>query len=115
MPDLLAQLGALITLALGILGVVAPAKASEWVEISARTHPGPAEFRAIYGGLFVALGLVPLVTGADAAYLTTGLAWVSAASGRVVSIFLDRSLDPRNWLAVGFEGGLGALCLLALL
>ena len=111
----LATIGAALTLALGLLGLFAPGFAAEMVELSARTHPGRSEFRATYGGLFVGLGLVPLATQEPVAFLVAGAAWVGAALGRVVSITLDKSLSPRNWLAVGFEGAIGALCLCALL
>ena len=118
LPGLLATFGALATLALGLLGFLAPARAAALVRLSARTHPGPAEFRATYGGLFIGLGLVPLLTGADAAYLAAGAAWSGAALGRVASLALDalgaRALNPRNWLAVAFEGGIGLLCLAVL-
>ena len=112
---LLANIGAVLTLALGLLGLFAPGKAAEMVELSARTHPGRSEFRATYGGLFVGLGLVPLATQEPVAFVVAGAAWLGAALARVVSIALDRALSPKNWLAVGFEGGIGALCLAALL
>ena len=115
MFDLLATLGASLTLGLGLLGLFAPKVAGSAVRLSDRSHPEPAELRATYGGLFVGLGAVPLLTGAEAAYLAIGAAWVGAATARIVSLALDRTLSPRNWLAVGFEGGIGGLCLCALI
>ncbi|MEL6751347.1 MAG: DUF4345 family protein [Pseudomonadota bacterium] len=118
MLELLPFIGACLTLALGIIGLVAPDFTAGLVRISARTHPATEEFRATYGGLFIGLALVPLLTGADAAYLTVGAAWVCAAAGRIVSIVLDwfgaQRLSWKNWLAVGFEGGIGLLCLAVL-
>ena len=112
---MLANLGAALTLALGMLGLIAPGRAAALVKLSARTHAGRSEFRATYGGLFIGLAMVPLLTQSTLAFATVGAAWVCAALGRVVSIALDRALSPKNWLAVGFEGGIGLLCLFPLL
>ena len=112
---MLSNAGAVVTFALGLLGLFAPRRAADLVELSARTHPGQSEFRATYGGLFIGMGLVPLATQAEAAFVAVGAAWIGAALGRVVSLALDRTLSLRNWLAVGFEGGIGLLCLCALL
>ena len=115
LPQILANIGALLTLALGLLGLFAPRKAADLVQLSARTHPGFSEFRATYGGLFIGLAAVPLITQAPVAFLVTACAWLGAAIARIVSIALDKTLNPKNWLAVAFEGGIGLLCLCAIL
>ena len=67
--SLINQLGAAITAAMGLLGLVFPNAAAKLVGLEAVTAPGRSEFRATYGGFFLAMGLAPLLTGAPAAAL----------------------------------------------
>ena len=111
---LLANIGAGLTLLLGIIGLVFPDRTAGLVRLSARSHPERGEFRALYGGLFVGMGAVPLVTQSPAAFITVGAAWLGATLARAASLLLDPTLSSKQWRAVAFEGGIGALCLCAL-
>jgi hypothetical protein len=104
-------LGAVATLGMGGLGLVAPRACARLVGLKAVSGAGFAEFRATYGGLFLMLGLTPLVTGEAAAFLVSGLAWLGAAGGRVVSIVADRSRERANVIAVGVELAFAGLLL----
>ena len=112
---LLANIGAGLTFLLGVMGVVFPDRTAALVRLSARSHPEHGEFRALYGGLFVGLGAVPLLTQSPAAFVTVGAAWLGATLARAGGLLLDPSLPRKQWRAVAFEGGIGALCLCALL
>jgi hypothetical protein len=106
----LASAGALGTVAMGLLGLLAPGRCARFVGLSARDRTGFGEFRATYGGLFIALGVLPLWSGEALAFLAAALAWAGAAAGRLVSIALDRGWrEPRNFAAVGFESLFAAL------
>ena len=111
---LLANIGAGITLLLGLIGLALPDRTAALVRLSARSHPERGEFRALYGGLFVGLGAVPLVTQSPAAFATAGTAWLGASLARIVSLRFEPTLPKTQWLAVAFEGGIGLLCLCAL-
>jgi hypothetical protein len=104
-------MGALITLGLGIFGTFFPLRAAKFTGLSWETKEGFSEFRATFGGLFVALGLFPLVSGMPVAYVLVGIVWVFTSFGRVLSIFLDQGLTQKNVKAVLFEGGIGTLML----
>lgn len=105
------QLGAAITAAMGALGLAAPRLAATITGLEAATAPGRSEFRATFGGLFLALGLTPILTGAPALYALAGLAWIGAAIGRAISIAVDRAATPMNFGAALFEAAIGALLL----
>lgn len=104
-------IGAVGTIFMGCIGLFAPKRASALVGLEATTEAGRSEFRASYGGLFVALGLVPLVTMAPAAFAVAGTAWLLTGVGRIVSILVDRASTPTNWAGVAFEAVLGVLLL----
>ena len=105
----LAPLGAVITLALGLLGCVAPMKAAAMVGLSPRGPRGLSELRATYGGLFAGLGLACLLWPEPAAYAVAGLGWWGAGVARAVSIAVDRNLSWLNAGGVLMEVGIGAL------
>jgi len=110
LSDWLAIAGASGTVLMGLLGLLAPARCAGFVGLFARDRTAFGEFRATYGGLFVALGVLPLWSGATMAFLAAALAWAGAACGRVVSMLVDGGWrEPRNYAAVAFESAFAAL------
>lgn len=105
-------LGALGTLALGVTGLISPLTAQKIVGLKPDTISGKSEFRASFGGLWVALGAVPLVTMAPIAFAFLGLVWLGTAAGRLVSFVLDKTIDGKNIFNVSFEIVFAALCLI---
>lgn len=105
------QLGAVITAAMGFMGLATPRLAAKLTGLEGVTAPGKSEFRATFGGMFLALGLTPLLTGVPALFALAGLAWFGAAFGRAISIAVDRTATPMNFAAVLFEALTGALLL----
>lgn len=106
-----ANAGALATLILGILGLLAPAKAARFVSISPEGANGMSEIRATYGGLFVALGAWCLTSQSYVVFTVAGVAWIGAAAGRVFSMFIDKNGDVRNLGGVVLELVIGLLLL----
>ncbi len=109
--DILNQVGAAGTLAMGLLGLLLPKVAARFVGLQPLTPAGRSEFRATYGGLWAPLALMPLITQDPIVFAVSGLCWAGAAAGRVISIFLDDALDAQNLKAVGFELVFAALLL----
>lgn len=107
-----AQAGSLITLVLGVFGVTAPLRISKLVGISPIGNHGLSEVRATYGGFFVGLGVMCLWLQQPQVYLVAGVAWMCAATVRVLSIMIDKAALPNNFGGVFIEGGVGALLLL---
>ena len=106
---IVANLGACITLGLGLLGLFAPAKAAALTSLSPVGPNGRSEMRATYGGLFAAMGVSCLVTQAEGVFLTVGLAWIGASIGRLWSVVVDQNLSPKNLGGVAFECLIGLL------
>lgn len=113
MIDLINIATALLTIALGLFGFLAPRYTASALDFAPTgTTMGLSELRASAGGLFVALGLVCLVSGAEGAYAMLGVAYAGAAAGRLLSIVLDRPPLRKATLWFGFEA-LPAVWLLA--
>ncbi|MFN7399255.1 MAG: DUF4345 family protein [Sandaracinobacter sp.] len=109
MTEWLNLAGAIGTVGMGLLGLLAPGRASGFVGLKPLTPAGTSEFRATYGGLWIALGLVPILSGDPLAYLMAGLCWALTAVGRLVSIVADAAADAHNWGATLFEAAFAAL------
>jgi hypothetical protein len=108
---MLATIGALITIGLGVLGAIAPHLAARLVSIAPVGGLGVSEIRATYGGLFIALGGACLVLDSPSAYAVAGIAWLGAASMRLPSLFLDKGAFPRAIGGAAVEALPGVLLL----
>jgi hypothetical protein len=103
-------IGAIATIGMGCMGLFAPHAASRFTGLNASNKTAFAEFRATFGGMFVVMGLIPLITNEPLAYFMAGLVWLGAAVGRVVSIILDKGFnEPKNVGGVAFEAAFGLL------
>jgi hypothetical protein len=111
MNQILPNIGAVITLSLGLLGTVTPKVAAKLVGIEPIGLTGISEVRATYGGLFVGLGAVCLYSQSPTVFFAVGVACLGAALGRGVSVLVDRSYAPKNLGGLLFEAGMGALLL----
>jgi hypothetical protein len=111
---LLHNLGATATLALGLLGLVAPRRAAALLGLVPEGLLGLSELRATYGGLFAALGAFTLLAQDQVAFALLGAAWLGAAAARLGSAWLDRSRETRNYAGAIVEGSLAILLLVPL-
>ncbi len=94
----LANMGALAGLGLGVMGLVRPAAALKLVGLALdpRRPEGISEVRATYGGLFIGLELAALLTGEPMVFLAGAAAWGGAAAGRLISMLVDRAALRPN-------------------
>ena len=111
MTSVLANLGAGITLGLGLMGLLAPDRAARFTSMQPVGLVGRSEIRATYGGFFAALGLACLWSQAPEAFFAAGVAWVGAAAGRAFSVAIDASRSPKNLGGIAFELVIGVLLL----
>jgi hypothetical protein len=114
MSTTLANVGAAITTALGILGALAPRAVGEAIGVRAVGALGVSELRATYGGFFAALGAGCLWTQSRLAFALVGAAWGGAALARLGSLAVDRSRSAKNLGGVLFEASVGGLLLSAM-
>lgn len=113
MIDILNTLAALLTIAFGAFGFLAPRFTLGALDLKTTdTNMGLSEMRASVGGLFVALGAYLLIWPSSAIFVALGIAYAGATLGRVVSAIFDNPPLGKVALYGGIEGIL-ALWLIA--
>ncbi len=101
-------IAALATAATGLLALVKPSAAYGFTGLNAVGVRGVSEVRAIFGGLFIGLGLAPLFLS-EAAYPMLGIGYLAIAAARAFSIVFDKSFAQSNWISLGIEIVLGVI------
>jgi hypothetical protein len=99
---------AVLTAATGLLALVKPSATYGFIGLGANGPRGVSEIRAIFGGLFLALGITPLFLGA-AAYQMLGIGYLAIAVARTFSIVFDKSYAQSNIISLVIEIVLGAI------
>jgi hypothetical protein len=101
-------LAALATAVTGLLALVKPTAVYGFTGLKTTGPRGISEIRAIFGGLFIALGLAPLFLG-PTAYTMLGVGYLAIAVARAFSALFDKSYDRSNWISLGIEIVLGLI------
>ena len=96
----------LATAATGLLALIKPAAAYEFTGLNPTSVRGVSEIRAIFGGLFIGLGLAPLFLGL-VAYQLLGIGYLAITAARGFSILFDKSYAQSNLISLGIEIVLG--------
>tara|TARA_R110000751_G_scaffold80580_2_gene162605 strand:- start:691 stop:1044 length:354 start_codon:yes stop_codon:yes gene_type:complete len=113
MIDILNLIAALVTVAFGLFGFIAPRYTADTLDLApTNSTMGLSEMRASVGGLFVVSGLAAIWLDAPLAYAMVGFAYAGAAAGRVVSLFVDKPPMKKLLVFGGIEATL-ALWLIA--
>ncbi len=114
MIDILNILAALLTIAFGAFGFVAPRYTLGALDLETTgSTMGLSEMRASVGGLFVAFGGVLLIWPHPMLFVGLGIAYAGAATGRFVSALLDAPPIRKLLIFGGIEAGLAAWLLAA--
>ncbi|MCL3882464.1 DUF4345 family protein [Marivita sp. GX14005] len=104
MIDTINIIAALVTLALGGFGFLAPRYTAGVLDLTTDgSNMGLSELRASAGGLFVGLSVACLVLGAPLAYAMLGFAYLGAAAGRTISLAMDSPPMRKAALYLLFE------------
>jgi hypothetical protein len=109
--SILKVIAALATAATGLFVFVAPTQVTGFTGLQPVGGRGITELRAVMGGLFIALGLVPLFLGAPA-YRMLGIGYLAIAAVRAVSMFVDDSVVRSNVISLVSEIVLGLVLVL---
>ena len=104
-------IAALATVATGLLAFVKPTATYGFIGLNANGVRGVSEIRAIFGGLFIGLGLAPFFLGATA-YQMLGIGYLAIAVARAFSIVFDKSYAQSNIISLVIEIVLGAILIL---
>ena len=105
---IIAALGTVLT---GLLALVKPAAVYGFTGLKAEGARGVSEMRAIFGGLFIALGIAPLFLGATA-YQMLGIGYLTIAVARAFSIVFDKSYARSNIISLVIEIVFGAILIM---
>lgn len=106
---------AALTALIGVVGALRPDIAARFVGLGDKLSPrGAAEIRAVMGGLFIGLGVAPIVLNRNAAYVMLGMGYLAVGIVRTLSILIwDKDKSPSNTLSLVWEAVFGlALVLL---
>lgn len=102
--DFLNPVLAVLAIAMGAFGFLAPRFTASALDLTpGRTTMGLSEMRASVGGLFVITGLSCLILGDPLAFAMLGIAFLGAATGRLLSCLLDRPAARRAWIFFSVE------------
>lgn len=110
--NVLKMIFALATIATGLFAFFKPRSIEEFTGLTASSGRGITEFRAIFGGLFIGIGLVPLVFDSPIAFMILGVTYLSIALARTIGIILDKSTVNSNWISLGIEVVMGVILIL---
>jgi hypothetical protein len=112
MTNILKILASLGTVATGVLALVKPQAVRGFTGLKPEGGRGITEVRSVLGGLFIALGLYPLIIGSPAAYQMLGVAYLAIAVVRAVSMVVDRSVVQSNVISLVVEVIFGIILVL---
>ncbi len=109
MLNIASNIGAAISLILGIMAIIWPLKISTFVSVKSIGKEGVSEIRATYGGFFVGISLFGIVTQNPQAFVMLGCGWLCAAVVRLVTLFYGFA-TLKNIGGVVLETVIGVLC-----
>lgn len=113
MQSILPNIGATLSLILGLVAIVWPSKIETFVSIKGVGKEGKSEVRATYGGFFIGISFYAMITQTTPAFITLGCGWLCAAIVRSVTLLFGFA-TPKNIGGVVFEGSIGVLCIAAI-
>jgi hypothetical protein len=106
--EILKIIAAASTALIGFLALIKPTAIYSFTGLKAEGQRGITEIRSIFGALFIALGVVPIVFG-GVTYTFLGITYLAIAAVRLGSIFIDRSSENSNWISLASEVVLGLI------
>lgn len=92
----------------GLLALVKPDAVYGFTGLKANGARGISEIRSIFGGLFIALGVAPLLLGGET-YTMLGIAYLAIAAARLFSMIFDKSYDRSNIISLVIEVVFGVI------
>ena len=98
--QIIAVIGTILT---GLFALFAPTKIEGFTGIKPVGGRGVTEIRAIFGGLFIGLGLAAFILDSSVAYPVLGITYFAIAAVRAVSMFIDKSIERSNIISLAAE------------
>ena len=98
--QIIAAIGTLLT---GAVSLFKPESVTGFTGLCPEGGRGITEIRSILGGLFIALGVFPLIVNSPVAYTMLGVTYLGIAAVRAVSMFTDKSVVQSNIISLIVE------------
>jgi hypothetical protein len=100
------------TAASGLLALVRPGAVFGITGLRSEGSRGLTEIRAVFGGLFIALGLAPFFLG-ETAFQILGIGYAAVAAARLFGILVDQTSEASNWINLAIEVVSAAILLIS--
>jgi hypothetical protein len=100
------------TIVTGLVSLIRPRSVRAFTGLNADGPRGITEIRAVLGGVFIALGVVPLVLNVPETYRMLGVTYLVVAAVRAVSMLVDKSVMQSNIISVLVEIVFGVILVL---
>lgn len=98
--QIIAVIGTIVT---GLVSMLWPRSVFGFTGLSAQGGRGITEIRSVLGGLFIGLGIAVFLLGTREVYQMLGIMYFAIAVVRLVSMFLDKSIEQSNIISVIVE------------
>jgi hypothetical protein len=105
---------AIATILTGLVSLLKPTAVTGFTGLQPVGGRGITEIRSILGGVFIALGAVPLILNSPVAYLMLGITYLVIGLVRAVSMFMDKSVVQSNIISLVVEIIFGIILVLPL-
>jgi len=112
MLKILQIIAVIATILTGLLSLLAPTKIEGFTGIHPVGGRGITEIRAIFGALFIGLGIAAFLLDKAVAYPMLGITYLAIAVVRAVSMFLDNSIENSNVISLAIEIVIGVILVL---
>ncbi|WP_018984636.1 DUF4345 family protein [Salinimonas chungwhensis] len=114
MIDTLNIIAMVLTIALGLVGFLAPGFTMKKLGLKPDgSNMGYTEIRAANGALFVGAGLGALFLSLPAAFAMVGFLYAGAAAGRITGILFNNAGSEKSWGYFSAEALLAIYLLIA--
>jgi len=110
--QILKVIAAVGTLLTGLVSLIRPRSVRGFTGLEAPGPRGVTEIRAVLGGFFIALGVVPLIFGQPSMFLMLGITYLVVAGVRAGSMVVDRSVMKSNLISLAVEILFGVILVL---
>jgi hypothetical protein len=107
--QILAVVGTILT---GLFALLAPTRIEGFTGIQPTGGRGITEVRAIFGGLFIGLGLAAFLLDQTVSFPLLGWMYLAIAAVRAVSMLPDKSVKRSNLISLVVEIVFGVILVL---
>ena len=107
--QIIAVIGTILT---GLYSLIVPTKIEGFTGIKPVGGRGITEIRAVFGGLFIGLGLAAFFLDNAITYPMIGIMYLAIGFVRAVAMFIDKSVEQSNIISLAVEIVFGVILVL---